>query len=62
MAKVYQKTTSGGRFAALILGILFGLFTWARLDAGHAGELEAWTALLSLAGFVGFGTFWQRIR
>ncbi len=57
----YKKTSATGRVAALILGILCGLFAYARLEAGYADFITFWSAVCCLAGFVGFFTNWQRV-
>lgn len=60
--KAYKSTTAGGRFAALVIGILCGVFAYARMEAGFAGYIEFWAAICCIGGIVGFFTNWQRIQ
>ena len=60
--KAYKSTTAGGRFAALVIGTLCGVFAYARLEAGFAGYIELYAAIFCIGGIVGFFTNWQRVQ
>ena len=60
--KAYKSTTAGGRFAALVIGALCGVFAYARLKAGFAGYIELYAAIFCIGGIVGFFTNWQRVQ
>jgi len=58
----YKQTIAKGRYAALALGILCGLFAYARIATGYAGFIEFWAVVCFFGGIAGFFTDWQRVR